>query len=170
MINGQYVAYAKYDPPIWQDTIALPVQGATWDIKAGPIFNQQDAEKKCPGVCSKNQAQWNNQWTTIVEGVQSVCGCTVNNNSDGTAPNGYVKMNHRYLEFTGEYVLHCHFLGHEDPRHDVGRADRLQERPEKLRYAQAVPAGGVHAAVEPAGGTRVHRDQPVPEVGSAPDR
>jgi FtsP/CotA-like multicopper oxidase with cupredoxin domain len=27
---------------------------------------------------------------------------------------GSVELRHRYLEFTGEYVLHCHFLGHED--------------------------------------------------------
>ncbi|HEX9668914.1 MAG TPA: multicopper oxidase domain-containing protein, partial [Thermoanaerobaculia bacterium] len=25
-----------------------------------------------------------------------------------------VLFRHRYLDFTGEYVLHCHFLGHED--------------------------------------------------------
>jgi FtsP/CotA-like multicopper oxidase with cupredoxin domain len=27
---------------------------------------------------------------------------------------GYVKIRQRYEEFTGEFVLHCHFLGHED--------------------------------------------------------
>jgi len=30
-----------------------------------------------------------------------------------TAP-ASVELRHRYLEFTGEYVLHCHFMGHED--------------------------------------------------------
>ena len=27
---------------------------------------------------------------------------------------GQVELWHRYKDFTGEYVLHCHFLGHED--------------------------------------------------------
>ena len=50
---------------------------------------------------------WKGQWATTVPGKQSVCGCNYTGN-------GYVKLRHRYLEFTGEYVLHCHFLGHED--------------------------------------------------------
>jgi hypothetical protein len=25
-----------------------------------------------------------------------------------------VTIRHRFLDFTGEYVLHCHILGHED--------------------------------------------------------
>ena len=27
---------------------------------------------------------------------------------------GYIKIRHRFLDFTGKYVLHCHILGHED--------------------------------------------------------
>jgi FtsP/CotA-like multicopper oxidase with cupredoxin domain len=27
---------------------------------------------------------------------------------------GYIKMRSRFVDFTGEYVLHCHILGHED--------------------------------------------------------
>jgi FtsP/CotA-like multicopper oxidase with cupredoxin domain len=29
-------------------------------------------------------------------------------------PVGTVTVRHRFLEFTGKYVLHCHILGHED--------------------------------------------------------
>jgi hypothetical protein len=32
--------------------------------------------------------------------------------ADGS--DGWVKIRQRFEEFTGEYVLHCHFLGHED--------------------------------------------------------
>jgi FtsP/CotA-like multicopper oxidase with cupredoxin domain len=32
--------------------------------------------------------------------------------SNGT--NGSITIRHRFMDFTGEYVLHCHFLGHED--------------------------------------------------------
>ena len=35
-------------------------------------------------------------------------------NVDGKLQPGYVKIRQRFEEFTGEYVLHCHFLGHED--------------------------------------------------------
>ncbi len=108
VINGQRVPFAQYPSPIWQDTIALPVQNSAWDVKAGPIWNNQDAQTKCPTVCkNKNGGVWNNQWNTTIPGTMSVCGCTYTGN-------GYVLFRHRYLEFTGEYVLHCHFLGHED--------------------------------------------------------
>jgi FtsP/CotA-like multicopper oxidase with cupredoxin domain len=27
---------------------------------------------------------------------------------------GYVKIRHRFVDFTGLYVIHCHILAHED--------------------------------------------------------
>jgi hypothetical protein len=48
---------------------------AAFDQEAGPIWDQQDAEKKCPTVCSKNGATWNGQWVTTVQNEMSVCGC-----------------------------------------------------------------------------------------------
>ncbi|HEV3050668.1 MAG TPA: multicopper oxidase domain-containing protein [Longimicrobium sp.] len=38
-------------------------------------------------------------------------------NADGTISEenrGYVKIRHRFVDFTGSYVLHCHMLAHED--------------------------------------------------------
>jgi FtsP/CotA-like multicopper oxidase with cupredoxin domain len=32
---------------------------------------------------------------------------------DGKTP-GYIKIRHRFFDYTGMYVLHCHILGHED--------------------------------------------------------
>ncbi|HYH45697.1 MAG TPA: multicopper oxidase domain-containing protein [Thermoanaerobaculia bacterium] len=110
VVNGQRVPIVKYASPIWQDTIALPVVNDSWDVKAGPIWNNDDAQTKCPAACKNapgGGGTWNNQWTTTVPNKESVCGCTYTGN-------GYVLFRHRYLEFTGEYVLHCHFLGHED--------------------------------------------------------
>jgi FtsP/CotA-like multicopper oxidase with cupredoxin domain len=108
VINGQHVPFVTYASPPWQDTIALPVANSSWDVKAGPIFSNQEAQTKCPTVCQSNHGgTWNNQWTTTIPNKESVCGCTYQGN-------GYVQFRHRYLEFTGEYVLHCHFLGHED--------------------------------------------------------
>lgn len=44
------------------------------DVAAGPIWNNNDAQVKCPKVC-KNKNGWNGQWKTTVQGVMSVCGC-----------------------------------------------------------------------------------------------
>jgi hypothetical protein len=39
----------------------------------------------------------------------SVCNCCTSSDSLG-----YVKIRQKPIEFTGEFVLHCHLLGHED--------------------------------------------------------
>ncbi|MCX7068418.1 MAG: mannan-binding lectin [Methylococcales bacterium] len=54
------------------------------DIKAGPIYNQNDAKGKCPNVCSRSGLQWNGNWKTIPTydpGGMSVCGCDSPTNS-----------------------------------------------------------------------------------------
>ena len=48
----------------------------TMDVLAGPIWNNDDAKVKCPVVCASYGGTWNGQWTTVVEGQMSVCGCT----------------------------------------------------------------------------------------------
>ncbi|WP_039918481.1 mannan-binding lectin [Cellvibrio mixtus] len=45
------------------------------DSNAGPIWDNIDAQNKCPTVCSAEKKNWNGQWTTTVPGSQSVCGC-----------------------------------------------------------------------------------------------
>jgi FtsP/CotA-like multicopper oxidase with cupredoxin domain len=93
-------------PWVWWDTFALPSIASTpHDVNAGPIFNNQDAQQKCPGVCTNVSATWNGQWTTTVPGQMSVCGCL---------SWGSITIRQRFLDYTGEYVIHCHFLGHED--------------------------------------------------------
>lgn len=100
-------------PWIWWDTFGLPAVNPSMDFDAGPIWNQQDAEQKCPGVCAavkSNPARtwtWNGNWTTTIPGQMSVCGCA-------TTGNGSILIRHRFKDFTGDYVIHCHFLGHED--------------------------------------------------------
>ncbi len=47
----------------------------TADVDAGPIWDQADANKKCPTTCSNNNGTWNGQWKTTVPGKMSVCGC-----------------------------------------------------------------------------------------------
>jgi hypothetical protein len=48
----------------------------TMDVLAGPIWNNDDAKEKCPFICASYGGVWNGQWTTVVDGKMSVCGCT----------------------------------------------------------------------------------------------
>jgi hypothetical protein len=52
---------------------AVSAQTRTLAVEAGPIWNQADAEKKCPQVASANGGVWNGQWRTTVPGRMSVC-------------------------------------------------------------------------------------------------
>ncbi|AIT63281.1 mannan-binding lectin [Coxiella burnetii] len=45
------------------------------DFPAGPIWNQADAQNKCPPVCASHGARWTGNWHTVREGRQSVCQC-----------------------------------------------------------------------------------------------
>lgn len=44
------------------------------EVEAGPLWNQRDAEGKCPRVCAPGA--WNGQWRTTVPNRMSVCACT----------------------------------------------------------------------------------------------
>jgi rubredoxin len=43
------------------------------DVRAGPIWNQQDAELKCPVVATAVRGRWTGHWTTTEWGQMSVC-------------------------------------------------------------------------------------------------
>lgn len=51
--------------------VAMTGTAPAFDMQAGPIANQQQADQLCPQVCS---VKWNGQWTTTVPGQMSVCG------------------------------------------------------------------------------------------------
>ena len=46
---------------------------ADWE-KAGPIWNNVDAQRKCPQTCSPSK--WDGNWKTIEAGKMSVCSCS----------------------------------------------------------------------------------------------
>ncbi len=80
----------KLAPPwIWWDTFAIPT--ARQDTLPASVCTQLN---QCPADIQ--------QYTTCTAGA-----CTV------TIP-GYFKMHSRFADFTGQYVLHCHILAHED--------------------------------------------------------
>lgn len=54
-------------------TIAPPRKPFT--VNAGPIWNQKDAQKKCPKICKSKNAKWGGGWWTTVPGKMSVCSC-----------------------------------------------------------------------------------------------
>ena len=62
----------KMKPTIKNMIMADP--GCYTDIEAGPIWNDEDAQQKCPDVCEEHGG-WNGQWKTIIPGKMSVCGC-----------------------------------------------------------------------------------------------
>jgi FtsP/CotA-like multicopper oxidase with cupredoxin domain len=37
-----------------------------------------------------------------------------NNNTQEVTVPGYFKMRSRFVDYAGQYVLHCHILAHED--------------------------------------------------------
>tara|TARA_R110000850_G_scaffold75593_5_gene164637 strand:- start:714 stop:1574 length:861 start_codon:yes stop_codon:yes gene_type:complete len=47
--------------------------GNVRDVNAGPIWNQQDAQRKCPAVAASQGGEWTGQWRTTVQGRMSVC-------------------------------------------------------------------------------------------------
>lgn len=56
-------------------TTSVPDQTQTpSDVKAGPIWNNDDAKVKCPVAAAAINREWNSQWITTVEGQESVCG------------------------------------------------------------------------------------------------
>lgn len=55
--------------------VSLSGSALAVDVNAGPIWNQGDAQGKCPSVCSNAKMTWNGNWTTTVPGQMSVCGC-----------------------------------------------------------------------------------------------
>jgi hypothetical protein len=50
-------------------------QALAVDVPAGPIWSNDDAKRVCPAVCTAAGGTWNGQWTTVIEGKSSVCGC-----------------------------------------------------------------------------------------------
>ncbi len=70
-------------------------------VEAGPIWNQQDAENKCPSVC-ENHGAWTGHWWTTVQGKMSVCQCKApvtdiqltasNTGTPRPGPKGYTRL------------------------------------------------------------------------------
>ena len=73
MSNRPGVNRPPVSVPYPTGTIAPPRKPFT--VNAGPIWNQKDAQKKCPKVCKSKKAKWQGGWWTTVPGKMSVCSC-----------------------------------------------------------------------------------------------
>ncbi|MBI3897492.1 MAG: mannan-binding lectin [Gammaproteobacteria bacterium] len=62
----------------WFLGFGVPQGSVCQDVNAGPLWNNGDAQAKCPSVCAKTSTTWNGQWKTTVQGQMSVCGCCSN--------------------------------------------------------------------------------------------
>src|SRR5437763_1762994 len=77
---------------VWWDTFAIPA--SRQDALPTSVCTQLD---KCPANIQK--------YTACTTGSSPTCTVTIP---------GYFKMRTRFVDFTGQYVLHCHILTHED--------------------------------------------------------
>lgn len=62
------------------DVPARPVTPSSFPgqwVDAGPLWNQFDAQNKCPDVCKRSNGRaWDGNWKTTEPGRASVCSCT----------------------------------------------------------------------------------------------
>ena len=77
--TGHWNTVVQGEMSVCQCELTVGASGSdefTIDVPAGPIWNNDDAKKKCPIVCVSYGGEWNGQWKTVVPGKMSVCGCT----------------------------------------------------------------------------------------------
>ncbi|MBX9882173.1 MAG: mannan-binding lectin [Sphingomonas sp.] len=57
----------------WRDGAGRSGRTVTRDLDSGPIWNQRDAEGKCPAVARRAGGEWTGNWRTVQVGSASVC-------------------------------------------------------------------------------------------------
>ena len=65
-------------------------RGASFDVEAGPIWDNDHAQRRCPEVLAAwmeanpgEEAEWTGNWSTTVEGKMSVCNLRLRKDSSG---------------------------------------------------------------------------------------
>lgn len=79
-INGnlQCTQWNNYQPP-FNPHQHQHHHNSTFNVQGGPIWNQHDAEHRCPTVCGNYKARWTGQWRTTIPGQMSICQCQYDN-------------------------------------------------------------------------------------------
>ncbi len=73
--TGQWWTTVPGEMSVCQVTLS---ESTTEEIEVGPIWDQADAETKCPAVAEENNGTWTGQWSTTVPGEMSVCQIELN--------------------------------------------------------------------------------------------
>jgi FtsP/CotA-like multicopper oxidase with cupredoxin domain len=71
-------------------------------------IDRPDSWKPCASGAKANLIWWD------VFPIPSGRAVFINNNTQVVIVPGYFKMRSRFVDYTGQYVLHCHILAHED--------------------------------------------------------
>ncbi len=77
-------------------------------IEAGPIWDQADAEYKCPIVAVEHGAPWNGQWWTTIPNQMSVCELNVPDYTNTSPVNGYNVTNVKFTDSYGKILGNFH--------------------------------------------------------------
>jgi Mannan-binding protein len=73
--NGQWRTTAPGKMSVCgTDATRFPTIRVPGDVKAGVIWNNDDAKVKCPVAAAAAGGVWNGNWATTVPGKMSVCG------------------------------------------------------------------------------------------------
>jgi FtsP/CotA-like multicopper oxidase with cupredoxin domain len=72
------------------------------------FYDKPDTWKPCDSGPKTNLIWWD------VFMIPSARAVFIDNNSQSVTVPGYFKMRSRFVDFAGQYVLHCHILAHED--------------------------------------------------------
>lgn len=103
-------------PFVWWDVFAIPtaLRQLPSPVTLPPAFQQYQQYVQCtgtPSTCTITAPSLTSLPAAVQPYVQCAPGtpsiCTL------TIP-GYFKMRTRFSDYTGQYVLHCHILAHED--------------------------------------------------------
>jgi FtsP/CotA-like multicopper oxidase with cupredoxin domain len=81
-----------------------PVQGGQCLL----FIDKPETWKPCSSGPKANLIWWD------VFAIPSARAVFINNNTQEVTVPGYFKMRSRFVDYTGQYVIHCHILAHED--------------------------------------------------------
>lgn len=102
-------------PFVWWDVFAIPTAAVQLPgpVTLPPAFQQYQQYVQCTGTPST--CTITGPATSLPSAVQQYLQCTSATSSTCTLTiPGHFIMRTRFSDFTGQYVLHCHILAHED--------------------------------------------------------
>ena len=120
MIDGRQFLDGRYDQTMvlgdaeeWTLTNSTAQIAHPFHIHVNPF---QAVEIFDPLTDKLYKPEKNFVWQDVIAIPASVLDSTgkVDKDAQGKERRGYVKIRHRFVDFPGSYVLHCHMLAHED--------------------------------------------------------